>query len=443
MKKGINLLGLTILIFLTACVSSGKPVEGLVSLDEAMNGAVAEIGSQVDGKTEIAIAGIDTSLVSVGGFLTDELGTHLASSRQFTLLERGNALGAVDAEHQFQMSGMVDDASAVGIGHYLGAKIILTGTFSNFADFSQIRLRAIDVLSGRLLTLYSARIQPNDRVLANVMRPEDKANAPAITEDALAHLNRGKDFGAEGKFDEAIQEFDQALAINKDLVEVYVRRGSTYSVKGDNDKAIADCNQAIQLNPNYPEAYFWRGVAYGSKHEFDKGIADYNQAINLSPYYASAYGGRGFMYAFKGDYDKAIADATRAIQLNPLDAGAYSLRGGMYANKGEKDQAIADWELSLSIKFDPNVAGYLEKALVERGMAYNNNKDFDRAFADFTTVLSINPNNSLAYVFRGFIYNDRGDLDHAIADWEAYLRINPDDEKMKNTINHFKQQGGR
>ena len=68
----------------------------------------------------------------------------------------GAALASVDKEYQFQMSGMVSDASAVGIGHYLRAKVVLTGSFSRYAGFSQLRLRAIDVRSSQVLTLYTA-----------------------------------------------------------------------------------------------------------------------------------------------------------------------------------------------------------------------------------------------------------------------------------------------
>jgi hypothetical protein len=92
------------------------------------------------------------------------------------------------------MSGLVSDESAVGIGHYLGAKIVVTGAFDRFANFSQFRIRAIDVESARILAMYSARIDNRDAILADVTQPLANTPSVAITENALARLNRGKDF---------------------------------------------------------------------------------------------------------------------------------------------------------------------------------------------------------------------------------------------------------
>jgi hypothetical protein len=54
-----------------------------------------------------------------------------------------------------------------GIGYYLGAKVVVTGTFDRFGNFSQLTIRAIKVETAKQLTLYRVRINNND-VLADV-----------------------------------------------------------------------------------------------------------------------------------------------------------------------------------------------------------------------------------------------------------------------------------
>jgi len=303
--------------------SKAAPVAGLVSLDEAMAGAAADLGSHVSEKTEIAIAELTAPSSDVTDFLTNELSTYLHNSGKFIVLERGNAaLAAVNAEHQMQMSGLVSDESAVGIGHYLGAKVIVTGSFIRFANFSQLRLRAIDVRTAQVLTLHTTRIQPDDAVLAGVTQPLKNDKPVAITEEALAYLNRGEDLYREGKYDEAIREYNRAIAINKKLAEGYLKRGFAYDDKGNYNKAIADYTSALRIKPDNYQALSNRGVTYYNKGDFNKAIADYTAALEIKPDDVYALRLRGDAYAKKGDYDRAIADWEAVLRINPDDIGA-------------------------------------------------------------------------------------------------------------------------
>jgi len=258
MRKTVTVSFLCVLALLAAGTEppAAQAASGIVGLDEALAGAAADLNSKVQGKTEITIAGIQALEMgsNVSDFIEQELAEHLVNGGKFIMLERGAALDAAASEHEFQMSGLVSDDSIVGMGHYLGAKVVLTGTFSRFAGFSQIRLRAIDVKSSQILTVYSARVRPDDKVLASVTGVREMTPAPAITEDALAYLNRGEDFIRSGKLDEAIRELDRALAINENLPAAYFSRGNAYDKKGDIDRAIADWEAALRINPKHTNA---------------------------------------------------------------------------------------------------------------------------------------------------------------------------------------------
>ena len=237
MKKnlGIFLIGIFLSLIISACnrqagdATNHKNVNStittvaaeissnssLVNFDHAIASAVAEISSKVQGRTEIVIVELAAPSEEISDFLTSELSALLVKSGNFIVLERGNALEVINALNiANQMLGsLVSDTSAVGIGHYLGAKVVITGNFIPFASFSQLRLRVIDVRTAQLFAMPSSRVYPDDLVLANIMRL-DKSNLPSITENALVHYNRGTDLLRENKFDEAIRELDQALILN-------------------------------------------------------------------------------------------------------------------------------------------------------------------------------------------------------------------------------------
>jgi tetratricopeptide (TPR) repeat protein len=52
------------------------------------------------------------------------------------------------------------------------------------------------------------------------------------------------------KIDDAIRDYDEAIAINPKDFNSFNSRGKAYVAKGDRNHAIADYTQAIQFNPS-------------------------------------------------------------------------------------------------------------------------------------------------------------------------------------------------
>jgi len=472
-----------IFVLLTTCSTTGKipKIEGLLSLDEALSSAAMDISDGVQEKTEIAIIGLTSPLSDISDYLIDELSMHLISSGKFIVLERGPALDTVDSEHQFQMTGLVKDDSAVGIGHYLGAKVVLTGTFNRYAGFCQLRLRAIDVRSSQLLVLYTTRIRSDDEVLISIMQPLENLRPPVVREDALVHLNRGKDLYAEVDIDLAINEFEKAISIDKGLAEAYYYLGLIYIYKynDDNedvlDRGIAYLSTAIGIEPNFLEALTERGSAYASfKNDLQKAIADFSAVLNILPNSIFALKARGNIYLWNDDYERAIADYTSALRLNPNDIQTLISRGDIYNRIGNYAQAIVDYEAVLLSEPNNNIVrGNIQRirsyqarmteldriiadytatlrihpndvvVLFNRGNAYQNKLEFDLAIADYNEAIRLNPNYVEAYNERGGVYYwFKKNIDRAISDWEAILRIDPNNVDARQKINNARNERG-
>lgn len=119
------------------------------------------------------------------------------------------------------------------------------------------------------------------------------------------------------------------------------------------DEAIQECNEAIELDPQYAWAYAYRGWAYNWLGECGQAIEDYSEAIELEPQYAWAYAGRGWAYNWLGEYERAIEDYDEAIRLDPQDADVYYNRGLAYRMLGRKDEAISDFDNFISLTDSP------------------------------------------------------------------------------------------
>jgi tetratricopeptide (TPR) repeat protein len=100
-------------------------------------------------------------------------------------------------------------------------------------------------------------------------------------------------------------------------------------------------------------------------------------------------------------------------------AVSYSNRGIAYFNQGEFDRAIADYNQALTL--NPKSAA----AYNNRGNAYNTKHDYDRAIADYSEAIILDPKYAAPHNGRGNVYNDQHEFDRAIADYNDAITLDP------------------
>jgi lipoprotein NlpI len=121
----------------------------------------------------------------------------------------------------------------------------------------------------------------------------------------------------------AIHLYTQAISAGdlspENLAIVLNGRGIVYWRMGQLDQAIADYNKAIATEPNYVPAYDGRALAYRDKNLTEKAIADYDTALRLDPEDAFAYENRGRAELHLGRIEAAIEDLSMVVALEPDD----------------------------------------------------------------------------------------------------------------------------
>jgi tetratricopeptide (TPR) repeat protein len=99
-----------------------------------------------------------------------------------------------------------------------------------------------------------------------------------------------------------------------------------------------------------------------------------------------------------------------------------------YSSKGDWDRAIAD--MTRGIKLNPTS----ETAFQDRGAAYYAKADYERAIDDFTSAIALVPFHADNFELRAICYLRIGKLDLARADLTKALEWNPKSERIKTTL---------
>jgi tetratricopeptide (TPR) repeat protein len=79
------------------------------------------------------------------------------------------------------------------------------------------------------------------------------------------------------------------------------------------------------------------------------------------------------------------------VRLNPKNDRSYDNRGYAYSQKGDYDRAVADYDEA--IKISPKNAEFYN----DRGNAFFGRGDYDQAIADYDQALKIDPKNDLVF----------------------------------------------
>jgi len=257
------------------------------------------------------------------------------------------------------------------------------------------------------MTAPNLKLATCTRILSTAKLPVDL--------QVFAHHHRGVALLLQGKYDDAIVEFNTALRLDPTFAKSFNSRGNAWRAKGEVDFALADFNQAIQLDPNFAFPYNNRASAYYDKGEYDKAIADYSEMIRLAPTLAAPYNNRAVVYRAMGDFDRALDDANQALRLEPKNPVVYTTRGEIWRMKGDLDRSLADQ--NEAVQLDPqSPLPYLT-----RGDLYRYRGEFARALADYDHALKVSQGYIPALVGRGLTFEKQGDIARARAEYENAL----------------------
>jgi tetratricopeptide (TPR) repeat protein len=120
----------------------------------------------------------------------------------------------------------------------------------------------------------------------------------------------------------AVDRLEEAMLKSKPLALTRYTRGVDLQKEGKYDEAIVQYDQAIQVYPRYPEVHYNRGLAYRHKSDLERSIVDYTQAIELDPSFIGAYANRGYAFYKMGDLESALADFDKVLELDPQNVDA-------------------------------------------------------------------------------------------------------------------------
>lgn len=224
------------------------------------------------------------------------------------------------------------------------------------------------------------------------------------------YFNQGYEYALEGKFNEAIKEYTEAIQLNHNYTNAYYNRGWVYYRTTKYTDCIRDMSQVIQRDDTFQPAYMMRGAAYYGLQFYDKALKNYEKAVTLNPQDKISLNNIGLIMEQTNRNEEALKYYNMALKIDPNYKSAQRNRDAIQkiaAQSPQKAQNLAKTAQNLFIKAELELE----------------NRDYDQAIKLLNQAIENNRNFRDAYEKRGWAKSRLGEYQKAISDFDRALEL--------------------
>ncbi len=258
---------------------------------------------------------------------------------------------------------------------------------------------------------------------------------PAGENARNAYLNMGNILDDAQRFDEAIDAFNRALAINPKDEDAQFNLGIVYQHAGKPEQAIRAWKEASQLNPQNPKPRLAVANYYYENRFYDLAEKEYQDILQIWPDIEEAHFKMGSIYFRQNQLSYAYKAFERVTKINEngdLARKAYVNMGLINADLNSTEKGIDDSinlvQKALLVKpGDPD-------ALMSFGILYARKEMTDRAIDTFYQVIKNTQDSGMiaqAYNNIGKIHFRKKEYRKALQSFTRGLEEDPSSEEIR------------
>jgi len=254
-------------------------------------------------------------------------------------------------------------------------------------------------------------------------------HALKVTENNFTmHNNYGIDLVDEGRIDEGIAHFHEALRINPQYLNARCSLGRAFFKQGKFHKAIAYFDEVLRVRDNWPEVYYLLGLSYVGQKKYDLAIKNYNEAIRIKPDYISAINYLGLALKEQGKINEAIEKWGKVLQLEPNHPNVNYNMALALTSIGKYDDAVFHFKAALRSKSDWPDAYY------NLGAVYYRQGKLELAVEQSLKALQLRPDYLTARINMAETLLQLGRIRQAVEQYYKILQFTPDSVDILNTL---------
>lgn len=237
--------------------------------------------------------------------------------------------------------------------------------------------------------------------------------------DALTLSNRGASFHAVGLYQQALECYDQALALEPNHIKALNNRAYTLIKMSRYEQALDCCRRAISMDATYITAHVTAAIALAGLALYSQALESCSHALRLDDSLASAWTQRGNVFLAMNAPSHALTDFDRSLRLRSDQPAGWTGRATALVILKRIPEAIHCFRQAC--RFDPQSAenwNNLGNLLVAVGA-------FPDSIEAFRRAVLANPDHATAWGNLGNALQQSGDWAGAHHSYVRALEIEP------------------
>lgn len=172
---------------------------------------------------------------------------------------------------------------------------------------------------------------------------EQQEKVKAFSAEIKQHFDLGVQLAEQGKYEEAIVEFNQALERDQEQPGILARVADAYSRSGKNDEALATLDKALAITPSDASLYTTKGAILSRMGKTAESQEAFKKAMELNPAGAAQNSYNiGITLMNSGEMEQAAEAFKAAIAADANYAEAYYQLGMCLSGKPETFAAAVE-----------------------------------------------------------------------------------------------------
>jgi len=181
----------------------------------------------------------------------------------------------------------------------------------------------------------------------------------------MAHCNLGAILQSQGRIAEALEHYQQALAMKPHYAQLQNNIGVSLARCGRIEQAMGLYRKALEIKPDYGEVYNNLGAALFAQGRLDEAMADFRKAVELTPDCADAHSNLGFLLARGGRIEEAIAHYRKTLEIQPDHVNAHDNLESALRRRERIYAAIAHYQQAIEFSGGRNPAPFAALAAAD------------------------------------------------------------------------------
>ena len=219
---------------------------------------------------------------------------------------------------------------------------------------------------------------------------------------------RGQELLDQGLYQEAVAQFDEALAEQPDSWKTLNSKGFAYQKMSKYTEAVECFDKALAINPQSVEVLNNKGVTLSMRGLYKDAIACFDQAVAIDSTSLEALNGKAIALQHMFSYKEALDVLEQAMKIDPKHTQTLLSIAVTLQKLKQYERAISFFKKVLSVDRS-NI-----KAWNGVGVTYQLMGDNNSALKCFTKILNINSQEIQAWISIGFVYQKIGKFNDAL-----------------------------